>query len=141
MRADYGLRAMIDLAQHEGQGSVHSGQIAERQGISEPYLDQLLTNLRKAGLIRSVRGPSGGHNLAKPAASMTLADIVLALEGQTTPMTCMQDADHCQLGTECAIRDVWLDMETESLAVLRNITLAELAMRQAQKQNRIMYHI
>jgi len=141
MRADYGLRAMIDLAQHAGQGTVQSAHIAARQSISEPYLDQLLTTLRKAGLIWSVRGPSGGHSLAKAPGDITLADIVLALEGQGTPMTCIQEEGRCQLGTECAIRGVWEAMEAASLAVLKGVTLAELATRQGQLQSRVMYYI
>lgn len=141
MRADYGLRAMIDLANHAGQGAVQSGQIAMRQSISEPYLDQLLTSLRKAGLIWSVRGPSGGHGLAKAASAVTLAEIVLALEGQSTPMACIHENGSCQLGAECAIRHVWEQMEAASLAVLKGVTLEELAARQAHLQSRVMYYI
>lgn len=141
MRADYGLRAMIDLCQHEGQGPVQSGQIAARQSVSEPYLDQLLTSLRKAGLIWSLRGPSGGHGLARPAASITLAEIVLALEGQTTPMACIQEPGRCQLGSACAIREVWEAMDSACLAVLERMTLAELSARQEQVQSRVMYYI
>jgi Rrf2 family protein len=81
MKGDYGVRAMLDLAERAGQGPVQSEAIARRQGISEAYLDQLLTLLRRAGLVRSVRGPRGGHELACPAGEITLLDVLTALEG------------------------------------------------------------
>jgi Rrf2 family protein len=141
MRADYGLRAMIDLAEHYGQGPVQSAQIAARQRISDPYLDQLLTALRKAGLVHSVRGPSGGHVLARPPDELTLAEIVVALEGPSTFVSCIQDETTCQLGRDCAIHEVWREMETASRHVLQRTTLAELARRQAARMNRTMYYI
>src|SRR6185437_4021914 len=131
MRADYGLRAMIDLAEHYGQGTVQSAQIAARQRISDPYLDQLLTALRKAGLVHSVRGPAGGHALARRPEQITLAEIVVALEGPSTFVSCMQDQDTCQLGHGCAIQAIWREMEGASMRVLQTTTLAELAARQA----------
>lgn len=141
MRADYGLRAMIDLAEHFGQGTVQSAQIAARQRISDPYLDQLLTALRKAGLVHSVRGPAGGHTLARRPEDMTLAEIVIALEGPTTFVSCMQDEHTCQLGHNCAIQVIWREMESASMAVLERTTLAELAVRQAAERSSEMYYI
>lgn len=141
MRADYGLRAMIDLAQRAGQGPVLSAQIAARQQISEAYLDQLLTALRKAGLVRSIRGPSGGHTLAKAAEEITIAEIVGALEGTRSFVSCMIDEETCQLGKNCAILQIWRQMEEASLAVLRATTLAQLAARQSLRQDMEMYYI
>ena len=65
MKGDYGVRALVELAHHYGEGPVQSAAIASRQAIPEPYLDQLLTSLRRAGFIRSVRGPQGGHALIR----------------------------------------------------------------------------
>lgn len=141
MRADYGLRAMIDLAEHFGQGTVQSAQIAARQRISDPYLDQLLTALRKAGLVHSVRGPSGGHTLARRPDQMTLAEIVVALEGPSTFVSCMQDEHTCQLGHGCAILAIWREMEDASMRVLQSTTLADLAARQAAGRAQEMYYI
>ena len=70
MRSDYGARAVIDLARHYNRGPVQSADIAARQAIPEAYLEQLLTTLRKSGLIRSTRGPHGGHELARPPADI-----------------------------------------------------------------------
>ena len=75
MRADYGARAMIDLTQHYGQGLTQSAAIAARQQIPESYLERLLTGLRRAGLIRSVRGPSGGHELARTPSAINLDQV------------------------------------------------------------------
>src|SRR5262245_28322897 len=85
MRSDYGARAMIDLALRYGDGPVQSADIAVRQGIPEAYLEQLLTALRKAGLVRSTRGPHGGHELARAPAEMSLLEVVSALEGPLGP--------------------------------------------------------
>jgi Rrf2 family protein len=141
MRADYGLRAMIDLAEHYGQGAVQSAHIAARQRISDPYLDQLLTALRKGGLVHSVRGPSGGHTLARRPEEMTLAEIVVALEGPSTFVSCMQDEHTCQLGTNCAIQEIWRNMEDASMRVLQGTTLAQLAARQLAERSQEMYYI
>src|SRR3712207_4861160 len=81
IKGDYGVRALIDLAERTGQGPVQSEAIAKRQGISEAYLDQLLTQLRRAGLVRSVRGPRGGHELARSPEQITLDEALAALEG------------------------------------------------------------
>ena len=80
-RSRYGIRALIDLAQHEANGSVQLNEIAERNSISVKYLEQIFAALRKAGIIRSVKGPQGGYYLAKPPANLTAAEIVTALDG------------------------------------------------------------
>src|SRR5579883_1468442 len=107
MKSDYGLRAMLDLAQYYGQGPVQCSDIARRQDIPEYYLDQLLISLRKAGLIRSVRGRQGGHLLAKPPA----------------PMECVSDPGSCNQSSCCALRDVWVkvDQFTQQLVMSTNI--------------------
>ena len=85
MKGEYGVRAMLDVAERYGRGPVQSEAIARRQGISEAYLDQLLTLLRRAGLVRSVRGPKGGHELARPAGEITMMEVLSALEGSFLP--------------------------------------------------------
>ncbi|MBA3468391.1 MAG: Rrf2 family transcriptional regulator, partial [Herpetosiphonaceae bacterium] len=84
-KGEYGVRALFDLAQHYGEGLIQSHDIADRQGISENYLNQLLIGLRKAGLIMSVRGPQGGHQLARPPQAISLLDALLVLEGPLLP--------------------------------------------------------
>lgn len=80
-RSRYGIRALIDLAQNESSGSMQLSEIADRNSISVKYLEQIFSALRKAGIIRSIKGPQGGYFLAKPSENLTVAEIVTALDG------------------------------------------------------------
>src|ERR1051325_6877188 len=119
MRADYGARAMIDLAQRQGGGLTQSSAIAVRQQIPESYLERLLTSLRRAGLIRSVRGPSGGHELARSADQITLGDVWDALEGTQSIGTCLDDDGSCTVSPACSLQDVWQELEASTDRILR----------------------
>ena len=79
----YGLRAIIDLAEYEGVGPVSISSISERQDISERYLEQLMAKMKKAGLVKSVRGAGGGYILARKASEISVGDVLRALEGRT----------------------------------------------------------
>ena len=131
MKVDYGVRALVDLA---GQPDVHrpvrTSDIAGRQGIPEPYLDQVLTTLNKFGLITSRRGPQGGHVLARSATDITLDEVVATLDGRNPPLECIDDATECALSGCCAQRDIWRDVEEAIHAVLTTTTIADLAHRQ-----------
>jgi Rrf2 family protein len=131
-KGEYGLRAMLYIAMHGDRGPVTSHEIAQRQGIPEPYLRQILAVLSKDRLIHSNRGPSGGHLLARPAGAITLRQIFLTLEGQTTAidqilaLPCTID-----VGTEhCAIREVFLEVKQAVESILSSTTLADLVARQ-----------
>lgn len=141
MRADYGARAMIDLAQRHGAGLTQSATIAHRQQIPDAYLERLLTTLRRAGLVRSVRGPSGGHELARVASEITLGDIWTVLEGVDGPASYMDESGRCTVSPSCALQDVWRELADSSLQLLRSVTLEQLAERQARRAARPMYHI
>src|SRR5437762_12316125 len=93
MKGDYGLRAMLDMAAYYGQGPIESSDIARRQYIPEQYLDQILMALRKEGLVISVRGPKGGHMLAKRASQISMAQVMQALEAYVPPMECLPKPD------------------------------------------------
>ena len=112
----------MDLAQRPGSRPIQSAEIARRQGIPEPYLTQLLSQLRKAGVITSRRGRSGGHVLARPPAELTLADIVLALEG---PLGEGRGA----AGRSEALLTVWADVTAGVARLLKDVTLADLLER------------
>ena len=131
MKVDYGVRALVDLA---GQPDVHrpvrTADIAGRQGVPEPYLDQVLTTLNKSGLITSRRGPQGGHVLARAASDITLDEVVATLDGRNPPLECIDDATECALSGCCAQRDIWRDVEDAIHAVLITTTIADLARRQ-----------
>ena len=127
MKVDYGVRALVDLARTSAAGPVRTTDIAARQHIPEPYLDQVLTTLNKFGFIRSRRGPRGGHVLARPAADITLSDIVATLEGRVAPLDCIVDADECTLSGSCTQRAIWRDVEDAIAAVLLATTVQDLA--------------
>lgn len=84
----YGLRALIDLAQYSAEAPVSITSISARQDLSERYLEQLMSMLKKAGLVRSVRGAGGGYVLAKDMAEISVGDVLRALEGSLEPVEC-----------------------------------------------------
>lgn len=114
---------MLDLALHEQCGSVQCRDIAGRQEIPEPYLNQLLSALRRAQLIVSRRGPGGGHQLARSADSILLGEIVDALDGSEV-MEARSDTS-----CACALADVWRDVGLSARRILDETTLATLAGR------------
>jgi Rrf2 family transcriptional regulator, cysteine metabolism repressor len=141
-KGEYGLRALFDLAQRYGEGPIQSHDIHERQGIDENYLNQILIVLRKAGLIESVRGPQGGHRLARPPAQITLLDALTALEGPLLPADTGRDGmvpvDPIDRDL---VRDVWCGMREALEGYLTHITLEDLCQRKRQRAGEIMYYI
>ncbi len=126
-RAEYGLRALIDLALFGHEGPVQTHDIGRRQGLPEAYLNQLLAQLRRAGLVVSKRGPHGGHRLARPPESIRLHEVFLVLEGTTSPWECVDREDpDCTYVHGCGLRPLWLRLKEVTDQVLRNTTLADL---------------
>jgi Rrf2 family protein len=129
-KGDYGIRALIELAHHYGEPKpTQSGEIAARQSIPESYLEQLLTTLRRAGFIRSVRGPQGGHALVRDPAELPVSEVITALEGSILPIDCLDESSACSKGGGCAQRDMWQAVREAILGVLDNTTIADLAER------------
>ena len=141
MKVDYGVRALVELAQRYGDGSVQTGEIADRQSIPEPYLEHLLTTLGKFGFIRSRRGPQGGHVLAKSPDEISLGMVMDGLEGSAATLDCITEPTECTLSSNCAQRDVWRSVEDAVHSVLSTTTIADLANRQKRPQVRGMYQI
>lgn len=132
-RAEYGLRALIDLANHYGEGPVQTHEIAVRQGLPEPYLNQLMTSLRRAGLVSSKRGPAGGHTLARPPELISLREAFDVLEGSTAPWWCVETEDpDCVYASGCGLRPVWQSINTAVQRVLSELSLAEICARVRQ---------
>src|SRR5581483_511097 len=132
MKGDYGVRALIELAHHYGEGPVQSAVIAGRQSIPEPYLDQLLTSLRRAGIIRSVRGPQGGHALIRDPRDLRLSEAIIALEGSLAPISCLDDPAGCPKSPGCSLHEVWEEVHRATLKVLDGITIADLAEKERE---------
>ncbi len=139
-KGDYGLRALFDLALHYGHGPVRSRDIAERQTIDENYLNQLLIQLRRAGLVQSLRGPQGGHLLAKEPAEVTLLEALQALEGPIVELA--EGVQPAPRPDEAAIiNNVWFGLRGVCEAYLATQTLEDLAQRKRQRDGQTMYYI
>lgn len=134
-KGEYGIRAMLYIAMQSGRGCpVTSHEIAQRQGIPEPYLRQILAQLSKDRLISSNRGPQGGHMLGRPASEISLRDILVSLEGQTTPIDQIL-ALPCtiEIGTEhCVIREVFLEVKSAVDRLLASMSLEQMVNRQRE---------
>ena len=138
MRVDYGIRVLVDLAQAEGVSQ--TSEIAHRQGIPEPYLDQILTILRKAGFIASKRGPQGGHVLARDPSQVSVAEVMAAL-GNPPSLRCLEQPSDCVQATLCVQRDVWRQIEEATQKLLAATSIGELAHQQERRQEAGMYYI
>lgn len=105
----YGLRAFVDLAIHSEQMPISISSISERQDISEKYLEQLMTLLKKAGLVKSIRGAGGGYQLARAADTISVGDVLRALEGNLEPASCaaFQEGEGCRSEGVCVTKHVW----------------------------------
>jgi Rrf2 family cysteine metabolism transcriptional repressor len=139
-KGNYGLRAILDLALNDGKGYVQSAEIAARQNIPESYLVQLLNLLRKSGLVRSVRGPKGGHVLLKRPEEVTVGDVLAVLEG---PVDLMGERNNRteEERNQDVLRDVWEEVEVAIEGVLSSITLGDLCRRWQAKRESIVFRI
>lgn len=143
-RGDYGLRAILELALlHEVGRPIQVKDIARRQDIPEDYLGQLMVSLRKAGLVESVRGPSGGYVLSRPPKEITLAQALEVLEGPLGQMDCglYDNRAKCNRAAACAIQEACCQAAQASIAVLESITIEDLGRRQRELSRVLSYHI
>lgn len=129
----YGLRALIDLAKYSEIEPVSISSIATRQGISERYLEQLMTLLKKAGIIKSIRGAAGGYVLAKDMADISVGDVLRALEGSLQPVECAAfgGEESCEVAGGCVTKYVWQRIN-ESI----NRTVDEISLRQLVEESK-----
>jgi len=128
-RGRYGLRAMIGIAQCKDQGPIAIHTIAERQGISERYLEQLMVPLKRAGLVKSIRGSQGGYILGKSPDKITAGDIIRVLEGPIAPVDCVNEInpETCERAEHCVTRVVWTKIRDSIADVLDSYSLCDLA--------------
>lgn len=140
-KARYGVRAMVRIALNQKEGPVQLGTIAEKEGVSEKYLEHLFRQLKASGLILSYRGAKGGYALARPAEKITLYDIVKTLEGNLAPVDCLNQANLCSRSSFCATREVWGELQKRIENYLKSKSLSELAREQKEKISVPIYHI
>ena len=126
-RGRYGLRALIDLASHEDEGAVSTQSIAQRQNISESYLEQLIRMLKKGGLVLSVRGAGGGYRLAKRASEISVGDILRCLEGSLDAVECPAiEGSDCDSANACVSKFVWKRINDAIAQAVDSVWLSEL---------------
>lgn len=137
-KGEYGILAVADLALHEQDSPLHLHEVAERQGIPKLYLDQLMLNLKKAGIVVSTRGPQGGYKLARPADTVTLLELVRTLEG---PVGNINFGDKGSTKLRRLLKDVWDELSEHSADVLRNITLGDICAKYQSPKKKLLYYI
>lgn len=129
-REQYGLRAMIELGRHYGAGPVSLNEVAEAQGVSLGYLEQIFPLLKEADLVESTRGARGGYELTRSPAEISVGDVVRALqEGYIVPLKCIASSkaeESCEREEICAARDVWKKVHEGIVQVLDATTLGDL---------------
>lgn len=127
-REDYGLRAILDMALHTYGHPIQSKDIAARQGIPEQFLEQLLGALRRGGLVRSVRGASGGYLLARSPAAITMADVLNVLSGPLVPIVCVEQGnlDLCEHAESYGVHVFWQRIAKAIHGVADRLTLQDL---------------
>ncbi|WP_005037492.1 RrF2 family transcriptional regulator [Holophaga foetida] len=130
----YGLRVMLELALNYRQGPVLVDAIALNQGISGKYIHVLVGALKTASLIKAVRGPNGGYELTRDPATISILEIIQAMEGDIAPLDCIRDASCCNRVDSCASREIWCEVAAAMTKVLAGRTLADLAQRQQGKE-------
>lgn len=126
----YAVMAMIDIGQQPGDEPVSLAEIAERQDISQEYLEQLFSKLRRAGLVDSARGPGGGYRLSRPASEIPVADIITAVDEPLRVTRCEGDAvEGCVRGERCCAHDLWSSLGRQMMYFLASITLDDVVER------------
>ncbi len=128
-RTRYGMRAVLELAENYGKGPLQLKIIAQRQEISVKYLEQLMTVLKSAGLVRSIRGSKGGYALVKAPEQIKLGDIFHCLEGPVVTVECVEDESYCVRTNDCVARQIWAEVQKAIMDVLQSITLQNLVDR------------
>jgi Rrf2 family protein len=142
-RADYGTRALLDLANCWGNGPTLLKHVSKRQEIPLLYLQRLITPLISGGIVRSTRGAGGGVSLAKAPHDIRLNEVIHLLEGSIAPLECVDHPDMCDRSESCVLRDTWSAANEATNEVLESTTLQDLLDRQTSKRQTesTMYYI
>jgi Rrf2 family protein len=135
-RSEYGLRALIDLVRHEGEGPIPLTSLASRNSLPAKFLEQIMATLKRAGIVRTTLGTHGGYAIAAPPSAVSIGRIIRLLDGALAPLPCvsLRYYERCSCADEatCGLRDVMIDVRDAMLEILDNETLAELAARQGR---------
>jgi Rrf2 family iron-sulfur cluster assembly transcriptional regulator len=131
-RGRYGTRLMVELARNYGKGPTSIAEISRKQDIPIKYLEQLIIPLKKADLVRSARGPKGGHMLSMPPEKINLWDILVLLESKSSLVDCLLDESVCAHTDTCPVRPVWGKALQALVQIFRTTTLRDVSESQIQ---------
>lgn len=129
-KSRYGTRLLLDLAIHDKRDFVQLKEISKRQGISLKYLEQIVIPLKRARLLESSRGATGGYRLAKPPEQISVGEVVALLEGGKPLTRCENHPESCERSESCSVRDLWKDATKAFYDKLNGISLAELVSKE-----------
>jgi Rrf2 family protein len=129
-KADYALRACVELASIEGGGAIKGERIAQAQDIPLKFLENILGDLRQSGIVRSQRGAEGGYWLARPATEITLAAVIRAVEGPLANVRGVRPESIEYAGSAEPLRDIWIAVRASLRSVLEDVSLADVAKNQ-----------
>ena len=130
----YGLRILMDLALHQSEKPRLIRDIAKSQQISEKYISRLVIALRRAGMVRSVRGVNGGFHLAMKPETITLLDVIEVMEGPLSIVDCVSKPKSCTHSADCAPREIWCKLNEDIRGLMSGVTLADV-LASYDKQN------
>ncbi len=133
-RGRYGTRALMELATSQHEGLTLLKDIAEKQKISQRYLEHVIRPLVAGGILRSTRGAGGGIALAKPPRDIKMSDVIRLLEGSIAPTDCVNDKSLCARSDTCAARDIWCDINRAVNDILDSTSLQDMVERQKSKE-------
>jgi Rrf2 family iron-sulfur cluster assembly transcriptional regulator len=149
-KSRYGLRALFDMAYHSGTLPAQIKDISRRQNISPRYLEQIFQDLKKAGLLKSRRGPQGGYSLLKKPQEITVKDIVLAAEGEMALVDCNKKKstkEPCEFDNQCVTQRIWAEASQKLSDYFESVTLKDLCEDgklmglEKELDHRFMYYI
>jgi len=129
-KSRYGTRLLLDLAENDGDNFVQLKEISKRQGISLKYLEQIIIPLKKACLVESSRGASGGYRLARPPDRISVGEIVAILEGRKALTHCENDPEACERSESCSVRNLWKEATQALYDKLNGVVLSDLVSRE-----------
>ena len=125
-RGRYGTRLMVELAKNYGKGPVSMMEISKQQNIPVKYLEQIIIPLKKANLVSSIRGPKGGHMLAKPPDQVNVWEVIILLESRLTFADCLTKEGVCEMAETCVVRPLWTKAYEAIMKLFSETTLKDL---------------
>ena len=135
-RSEYGLRALVDLVRHDGDGPIALASLAHRNRLPAKFLEQIMATLKHAGIVRTTLGAHGGYEIAADPAAVSIGRVIRLLDGALAPLGCVSlryyEPCSCVDEATCALRDTMLDVRDAMLEILDNETLADMAARKGR---------